>query len=466
MKPICNNYSGIYVKFLVALFIGGFYSVASIAQPQKKNFDQHIRILEEIEVDSVTSDFPVEFSMVNSRKWQFIAYYNKNRELTVASRKLAKKKWNYAILPTKVGWDSHNSIAMALDKNNCLHISGNMHADSMVYFKTSLPNDIATFEKIVPIVSSADELKCTYPVFIKDPNNRLVYSYRKGGSGNGNTILNSYNEKKSTFSRLTDQPLFDGLGEMSAYPGGPIVGPDGYYHIYWLWRDTPRCETNHDLSYARSKDLIHWETLNATKISLPITPMNNVVTVDPVPAKGGAINGASYLFFDPNKQPLIAFMKYDSLGISQIYIAKAIDKKWKISLVSNWDYRWDFSGSGTMEREIKINEAKVLPDGKIKIKYWHIKKGYGELLIDKTNLTLIADNLINPDEDLEYPLPLMEPVSKIEGMSVKWLKTPSSASPKEYYGLRWETSGIQRYNQKPEKAVTPSLMKLYRFSKD
>ncbi|MFM9826621.1 hypothetical protein [Flavobacterium sp.] len=37
---------------------------------------------------------------------------------------------------------------------------------------------------------------------------------------------------------------------------------------------------------------------------------------------------------------------------------KLAEKKWKISLVSNWDYRWDFSGSGTMEREIKINEAK------------------------------------------------------------------------------------------------------------
>ena len=113
MKPICNNYSGIYVKFLVALFIGGFYSVASIAQPQKKTFDQHIRILEEIEVDSVTSDFPVEFSMVNSRKWQFIAYYNKNRELTVASRKLAEKKWKISLVSNwDYRWDFSGSGTM------------------------------------------------------------------------------------------------------------------------------------------------------------------------------------------------------------------------------------------------------------------------------------------------------------------------------------------------------------------
>lgn len=43
--------------------------------------------------------------------------------------------------------------------------------------------------------------------------------------------LNRYNAQSKSFERLTDQPLFDGLNEMSAYQSGPALGPDGQYHI-------------------------------------------------------------------------------------------------------------------------------------------------------------------------------------------------------------------------------------------
>ncbi|MBT7066783.1 MAG: hypothetical protein HN919_10805 [Verrucomicrobia bacterium] len=35
--------------------------------------------------------------------------------MTVASRPLDSKKWTYQGLPSKVGWDSHNYITMAMD---------------------------------------------------------------------------------------------------------------------------------------------------------------------------------------------------------------------------------------------------------------------------------------------------------------------------------------------------------------
>lgn len=49
-----------------------------------------IKILECLEVDSVPADFPVSFSFLTSGERQFIAYYNKNRNLTMASRKIAE----------------------------------------------------------------------------------------------------------------------------------------------------------------------------------------------------------------------------------------------------------------------------------------------------------------------------------------------------------------------------------------
>ena len=51
---------------------------------------------------------------------------------------------------------------------------------------------------------------------------------------------------------MLDVPLTDGQGLMNAYQSQPTLGPDGWYHLYWVWRDTPDCSTNHDLSYMKS----------------------------------------------------------------------------------------------------------------------------------------------------------------------------------------------------------------------
>ena len=279
-------------------------------------------ILECLEIDSVTSDFPVGFSFIDSPEWQFVAYYNKTRNLTVASREKSGLKWKYKILPTRVGWDSHNRIAMALDRDSCLHITGNMHNDSMTYFISEKPLDVSTLRNVFPLVDVRDECSSTYPSFMKRKNNELVFSFRKGGSGNGININYLYNEKTKSFRRLTNEPLFDGLGEMSAYASGPRKGPDGNFHVIWLWRNTPHCETNHQLSYARSEDLVHWETVAGDTVALPITPYKKEVTIDPTPPGGGMINGAFRLFFDDLNQPLVVYMKYDLNGNNQLDLAR------------------------------------------------------------------------------------------------------------------------------------------------
>ncbi len=469
------------ITFFTLLVVSGLFAqqpagkiqVGTIAKKHQRdndNFDatanKKIKILECFEVDSVPADFPVSFSALSSGDWQFIGYYNKDRALTVASRKIQDKKWSYTVLPTRVGWDSHNTITMAFDRDNCIHISGNMHNDSLYYFKTEKPLDISTFSKVFPQVLAEDELSCTYPHFMKGPGKELIYTYRKGGSGNGYSITNIYNEKTKSFSRLTDKPLFDGIGEMSAYMSGPDLGPDGNYHVIWFWRDTPDCETNHDLSYARSADLVHWESMNGTKFELPITPRINLFTVDPIPAKGGAINGGASLFFDRDKKPFIAYMKYDKMGNSQFYISRIKDNQWINNQISKWDYRWNFSGPGSIESEIRLIGARFLKDGNIAVGYWHIKKGIGELIVNPENLRLIEDRPVTQTENSEFPRELIEPSSKIEGISVKWMKLLSpNENENEYYYLRWETMGKRRFYEPREKPVPPSSMKMYKFSK-
>ena len=111
----------------------------------------------------------------------------------------------------------------------------------------------------------------TYPVFLKDSAGRLMLKYRDGGSGNGNEIYNVYDTATSTWRHLLATALVDGEGKRNAYFVGPTLGPDGFFHLAWVWRDTPDAETNHDLSYARSRDLVRWERSDGSPLKLPIT---------------------------------------------------------------------------------------------------------------------------------------------------------------------------------------------------
>lgn len=422
-------------------------------------------ILEQHKVDFVTSDFPVSFSTLFTENWLFVAYYNKDRHLTVAAQNQMDKAWTYKILPTKVGWDTHNYIAMTIDADHCLHVSGNMHAVPMVYFKTQTPYDISSFEPIFPLVSSEDEQRCTYPKFMKNKSGHLIYAYRKGGSGNGITIMNQYDEKTKSFKRLTDQPLFDGLGEMNAYQSGPTLGPDNQYHVTWVWRNTPHCETNHDVSYATSDDLVHWQPLSGQNSEVSILPRHSQFVVDPVAPKGGAINGGFTLFFDGENNPLIAYMKYDASGYSQIYIAYGKDGQWHSNQISQWDYRWEFSGPGSINFDIRLHRAKFSTNGNIVISYEHIKRGTGELHVDPQTMTLIEDHTIKQNNALPYPEALLNPMSSIEGMSVRWMSIQSpDKKSKATYALRWETLGKRRFYEPVENAVEPSPLVLYKFA--
>lgn len=453
---------------ITSLFLAlGLSCCQSPAPQQVKTTNTSIEILESIEVDSVVADFPVGFQFLTTGDWQFIAYFNKNRSLTVASRKVADKKWTYQILPSKVGWDSHNRIAMAIDQADCLHLSGNMHNDTLVYFKTEKPLDIKSFQRVLPMVSLADELRCTYPNFVKNGKGELIFSYRKGGSGNGINLTNLYREDTKSFQRLTNQPLFDGLGLMSAYASGPRLGPDSLFHVIWFWRDTPSCETNHDLSYARSPDLVNWETANGQRIELPIHPKNDLPTVDPVPPGGGAINGGAKLFFNSENQPLIAYMKYDSLGYSQIFLASNANGQWRSKQISDWNYRWAFSGPGSIDFEIKLKNGLNNKDGSIAIPYFHIKKGNGELVVDGNSLVPLEDRVTAQAESIIYPAELLIPTAEIDSGAIRWLRAKTSnKNDTKYYALRWETMGKRRFYEPPSNPVKPSVMKLYLLQKN
>jgi hypothetical protein len=403
------------------------------------------RAVETLDIANVWSGQPVFFALVTRNDQQFAAYYDDQRRMTVASRTLGSSTWTYKVLPSTLGWDSHNYVAMALDASNRIHVSGNMHAVPLVYFRSSAAFDVATLATSTMV--GANESSVTYPVFFNGPTGALVFEYRDGSSGNGNTIFNGYSTSTSTWTRTLNSALLDGTSSsMNAYPEGPVLGPDGYYHLVWVWRDTSDASTNHDLSYAKTQDLVHWFKANGTAITLPITPTTGDI-VDPVPVNGGMINNNTRVGFDSQGQPIIAYHKFDNgtSGNTQLYEARFENGAWVSHRATSWTYRWAFGGTGTLVFQIEITEGpKVLADGRLIQNFYHSQYGgQGTLVLNPT--TLQADQTLNPPLR-PYPLALNTPESAYKDpvnsdvMVVRWQEDSGSGPDSSIkYMLRWET---------------------------
>lgn len=431
----------------------------------ERNYHEIVKKI--IPIDKVWAGHPARFSLMTKGERQYIAYYNAERHIMVGQRKLAQDKFELFEIPTHerqsrqetstiLGWDSHNYLALGVDKDGYIHLSGNMHVNGLTYFRSTKPDDITTLVQI-PEMTGKDEKRCTYPVFIINKEGELVFRYRDGESGNGNDIYNIYSTESKKWNRLLDTPLTDGEGEMNAYASSPRLEDDGWYHMYWVWRDTYDCSTNHDLSYMKSPDLKKWYNAYGEPVKLPVTFGNKTLIVDPIPPQGGIINLAARLCFDSKGNPVLAYHKYDPLGNLQFYTAHFTGNKWDIKELTDWDYRWNFSGGGVLgSADVRLGSFTNRGDGFYELGYSHIKYGKGFFLLN---------------EDLEMCGKVLKPVSiadtmKTEG-SFPQLKImtvqdsdDSNKSGAKYF-LKWETLPANRDKPRPKPWPEPSQLYLY-----
>ena len=420
-----------------------------------------------IAIDSVWAGHPVGFCLYTHEKRQYIAYYNANRNMVVGQRNLDDDKFQLHVLPatsretmggtsTVLGWDSHNSVTLGIDKEGFIHLSGNMHVHPITYFKSTKPNDISTLVQQMKLVGT-NEKRCTYPHFMNTKEGELLFHYRDGGSGNGNEIYNIYSCENKEWSRMLDVPLTDGQGLMNAYQTQPTMMKDGWYHVYWVWRDTPDCSTNHDLSYMKSPDLKNWFNAYEEKITLPATLDQERLIVDPIPVKGGIINLAAKLCLDDLNQPVFAYHKYDAEGNLQFYTARLNNKKWIYTQVTDWDYRWYFSGNGSINNEVRIKDFVKRDDGNYQIDYWHIKYGNGTILLND-NFEHIG-KVLKPEpfgSDLKIE-------GSFSGLEVRTKEDIGGSDQEEVrYILKWET--LNRNFDRPRPKPWPQASQLYLYA--
>ena len=233
-----------------------------------------------------------------------------------------------------------------------------MHANPLVYFRASLPFDIESLSEAQMV--GKDENRITYPIFVTTPVGDLIYYYRSGGSGNGDNIFNIYDVGTKTWRRLMDPNLHDGEHERNAYMH-LRMDPTGMFHAAWVWRETPDAGTNHDLCYARSRDLRHWETADGTPLTLPVTARERRVVVDPIPVDGGIFNTMMDTGFDSQHRPILSYIKYDANGTTQLYFARHEGGRWAIRQATRWPDRIILKGKGWLELPLHIGAVRVAP---------------------------------------------------------------------------------------------------------
>lgn len=425
-------------------------------------------ILSETLLGQASSASPAGFAFLTERGYQFVAYYDAERRITVAGRKLEGTNWSYArpegvFLPKRqrdsnvTAWDAHNYLTLALDRDGHLHLSGNLHADPLIYYRSSRPFDVASLERLDRMTGDQEE-RTTYPVFFKNATGEMLFRYRNGGSGNGSDIYNIYDPDTRSWRHLNATRVMDGEGQRNAYATAPRLGQDGFFHVVWMWRESPDCSSNHRLSHVRTRDFIHWENSRGGKCPLPITLKTGSV-IDPAKEKEGLINSSYNFGFDAKQRPVVVYHRYDKQGNSQIYAARPSWRGgWKISQISDWNFRWDFSGKGSLPATIHLGAPKLQADGTFVVSHaMPFGPGSGRLKFNARTLRPLGK--LPPAPGL-LPEVLSRPLSRYPGMQPRMAV---SSDQGRTWVLRWESLPANR--DIPRSEFPPaSELRLYEVS--
>ncbi len=210
----------------------------------------------------------------------------------------------------------------------------------------------------------------------------------------------------------------------------------------------------------KSPDLKNWFNAFGDPVDLPATLDEKSLIVDPIPVEGGIINLAARLILDKNNKPVFVYHKFDPEGNTQLYIAQLNGKEWSYKSITAWDYRWYFSGNGSINSEILLKGFRQRDDGNYEVDYWHIKYGFGTILLNEK---------FDPIGKVLKPEPFgesMKTEGEFPGLQVRTSGDIGESGEKNIrYLLKWETLERNRDRPRPEPWPEPSQLYLYKLKK-
>jgi ribosomal protein L24E len=251
-------------------------------------------------------------SLWTHRGWQYAAYWDDARQVSVARRQLPAGQWSVVSLPgyqrtanidrgkggkiSQGFGDGHEKVSMGISSDGFIHLSFDHHLSTLRYRHSRHPvadspqSTRWNAEVFGPVKDNLGQVRMlrnrrnrsrspsykiesvTYPNFIVADDALLLYLRLGGGSGSANSHLFNYQRgrwivNQEFSSQFIDKNWSGGDGTVNAYPNG-IVCHQGRLHTTWCWRDTPDPSTSHDLCYAYSDDYgISWRNSDGAIIA-------------------------------------------------------------------------------------------------------------------------------------------------------------------------------------------------------
>lgn len=306
---------------------------------------------------------------------QFAAYYDNNAHLVLARRKLDPEAHPASLWQRhdtgvigNVG-DAHCCASLATDRLGVLHVSYNHHCNPLHYRHSTRPYGLELGEEM-PMTGLA-ESAVTYPQFVRLSTGELLFAYRDGGSGNGNMILNAYDEAQGTWQQLLVN-LIDGEGQRSPY-WEMCPGAKGDLLVAWCWRETGDVATNHDKLFARSPDGGRtWLRSDGRAYELPINQSSAELALA-IPQRSDLMNQTAVACDGKGLCHMATY--YTAAGdrvpamhiVSQTYLGRQ-GWNWRSCLVAHTTQPFHLAGGGT--KFIPFGRPKLVVKDRTALLIW------------------------------------------------------------------------------------------------
>jgi ribosomal protein L24E len=257
-------------------------------------------------------------ALTTYRGWQYAAYWDAARQVSVARRQLPDGPWAVVSLPgyqrSETGnrgfGDGHEKVSLGVSPDGVIHLAFDHHVDTL-HYRVTRPGaanapashawDANLFGPVRDSLGGPTIKGVTYPAFLTDGADFSLY-LRTGGSGGGDShffeyVSGRWQINSARAGQFIDRKWSGGDRQLNAYPQGMVIHK-GRRHLTWCWRDTPLKTTNHDLCYAYSDDNGKtWHAGDGTRIATRgtkfITADTPGVTVWKIPPGTAYINGGS-----------------------------------------------------------------------------------------------------------------------------------------------------------------------------
>lgn len=412
--------------------------------------------------------------IASHRGFQYLAYYDKERHVCVARKKLPQGKWEvirFLDYDFKSN-DAHNTISMGICPNDgTIHLAWDHHGHRLHYriSKVGLANQaesmewsVASFGPILSELEIGKPIKITYPKFWPTPEGSLQFNYRIRGSGNGDRMLVDYNADSGLWENTRQIDSAEGLFEdemgtsssRCSYPNGYDYDSKGRLHTTWVWRENSQ-GANHDLNYAYSDDQGHtWENNLGKTLEEPLHVNSEGIVVQAIPRELGLMNDHGQAI--DSKDQLHVVMYHCTEATLQAAGVEPGELRWGPAEAKRYHHYWRNSSGEWQHFEMD----------------WEVGNRPKLFVDQKDNLIMIFAGAGKPSKKnrklVKRPLVIAMATAKSNWQDWQIVHREMGPFFNEMLAdvYRWETEGILSImvQETPRKISQPSALKVLDFS--